>query len=149
MLESLLQPATFWFAIGVVLLCLELITPAFLLFFFGVGGIVTGIACLLGAPSFNQQLLIFMITSISTLISLRRFLRPVQKGTPTGTRVDADEFKGKTAVVLEPILPPKTGKVELHGTAWRAESAEALPVGTPVTVLSRDNMTVRVQKTIS
>lgn len=144
--DYLLHPATLWFAIGVVLLCLELITPAFLVFFFGVGGIVTGVACLLGSPSFSQQLLIFMSSSIAMLLTLRRFLKPILEGNPTGSKTDSDEFIGKTAIVSEAIHPPKPGKVAMHGTTWKAESAAELAEGTPVKVLSRENMTLRVEK---
>ncbi len=142
--ESLLHPATFWFAVGLLLLCAEMLSPAFLLFFFGIGGLLTGLLCLLASPSFNQQLLLFCASSILMLLTLRRFLKPLFTGT-SNSAPDSTELNGKLATVTEPITPPLPGKVELHGTSWRACAAAPIPAGATVRILARDNMTLSVE----
>lgn len=42
--------------------------------------------------------------------------------------------------------PPLDGKVELHGSDWRATAEEAIEAGTPVKVVGRNGLTLAVRR---
>ena len=58
-----------WFLIGVAFLVSEMISPVFILFFFGMGAWITSlVTAFLPELNFNQQIIIFSVSSL--LISL-------------------------------------------------------------------------------
>ena len=69
------RPELFWFLIGLGLFLLELVIPGFFIFFFGLGAWVTALVCLIGEPGINLQIIIFAITSVLSLIGLRRIIQ--------------------------------------------------------------------------
>ena len=143
-------PELIWFFLGLVLLLGELAIPAFVLMFFGIGAWVAALCTLLGiAPGINSQLLIFLGTSVLSLVLFRKKGKQLARGRVSENVQDVpalDELKGSHGTVVEAIEPQTlTGKVELHGTNWTAISDVAIPKGTPVRVVGRDNLTLRVK----
>jgi membrane protein implicated in regulation of membrane protease activity len=63
-----------WLIVGVVLMVAELLMPTgFFLFFFGVGGVITGFLALLGLlPSFIAEGLAFIGISLFCVVLLRK-----------------------------------------------------------------------------
>ena len=75
--------ATMWFILGIVLLAVELVSPAFVLFFFGFGAWAAGVTALF-VDDLTIEVIVFGASSIVFLLSLRRlFVR---------------SFRGKTQV---------------------------------------------------
>ncbi len=146
-LQRFLQPEFVWLAVGVILLISEFIMPGFVIFFFGLGACLVGAACWLWDLSLNRQLLMFLVSSLFLLVALRSWIKNVFLGHVSQTNGEEDrrkEFIGKRAVVVKAIRPAFTGKVELHGTEWDAQSPEAIPEGTVVKVVGLENLTLNV-----
>src|SRR5665647_1315274 len=76
MLEVILdRPELSWFAFGLILFLLEVVVPGFIIFFFGVGAWITALICVIFNPGTNMQIIIFGISSILSLIALRRVIQ--------------------------------------------------------------------------
>ena len=148
-LKNLFTDEVIWFLIGIVLLIMEFTTPGLVIFFFGVGAIVVGIVCLFLNPSFTVELVIFLLSSVILLFALRKWLKKVflgRKSNPESELIDTiDNFVGERAIVLTKITPTMAGSVELHGTAWKAEAEEEIRKGSPVEVVGKKNLVLRVK----
>lgn len=147
-LKDFLKPEIIWFLIGIVLLVLEFAMPGLIVFFFGVGACVVALICLLTDITLNTQLLIFIITSVLSLLCLRKWLKGVFLGHVVSkqdiTR-NLEEFIGQKAVVKEKIIPKAGGKVEFRGTNWVAEADVEIAEGTVVEIIGKDNITLKVK----
>ena len=87
-----------WFLIGMGFLIAELISPAFILFFFGLGAWVTSIAIALFPDlTFNQQVIIFSSSSIALLLVLRNYVKIIFLGNQNKDKHQSvnDELKVK------------------------------------------------------
>lgn len=148
MFESF-APELVWFCIGLILLLGELALPAFVVIFFGIGAWLTALAVVAGiAPNIDIQLIVFLGTSLLTLILFRKKGRRLSQGRVSGLvhgMASVDTFAGAIGVVVEAIEPGQLGKVELHGTNWQAISDQAVKKGTSVEVISSDNLTLKVK----
>ena len=140
------RPELFWFAFGLLLFLLEVVVPGFIIFFFGVGAWITALVCLVFDPGTNVQIIIFGITSILSLIALRRIIQKkffYDKGN-LSEEVE-DEFTGKEGIAIADFSSENKGKVEFRGTTWKAESASAIKEGQTVIVLEKTNFTLIVE----
>jgi inner membrane protein len=119
-IEPISFPLWTWLILGIVLMVAELLLPSgFFLFFFGVGGVTTGLLALLGLlPSFITQGLVFIGTSLFCVVILRK---PLLTKFHFRNRTHAvDSLVGESAQALEAIAPQMLGKVELRGSCWSA-----------------------------
>jgi membrane protein implicated in regulation of membrane protease activity len=141
------RPELFWFILGLGLFLLELVIPGFFIFFFGLGAWVTALICLLGSPDSitNWQIIIFAVTSVLTLIALRRIIQ--KKFFSKGTLSDQveDEFTGKEALATTDFGGNKNGKVEFKGTTWAAESVSEIKEGQRVRIIEKDSFKLIVE----
>ena len=140
------RPELFWFLIGLVLFLLELVIPGFFIFFFGLGAWITALVCLIGEPRTNLQIIIFAVTSILSLIALRRIIQEkffYSKGN-LSDEVE-DEFTGKEALATTDIGPDKKGKIEFKGTTWKAESKSEIKEGQTAIIIEKENFTLIVK----
>lgn len=148
MIEPILsRPELFWFIIGLGLFLLELVIPGFFIFFFGLGAWVTALVCMIGEPGINLQIIIFAITSVLSLLGLRRIIQRkffYDKGGDKSVEVE-DEFTGKEAVAVSDFGGQMTGKVEFKGTTWKAESSFEIKEGQRVLILQKDNFKLIVE----
>jgi len=147
-LKEFLEPELIWFLIGLLLLLAEFAIPGLIILFFGIGAWIVAVTCLVTAPSLNVQLLIFIGSSVLSLLLLRSWLKGLFMGHVTGKQdltQDLSEFVGERAVVVQAIAPKRPGKVELHGTHWTAEADAELAVETAVEVVAKDNLTLKVK----
>ena len=147
MVEHILsKPELFWFMIGLGLFLLELVIPGFFIFFFGLGAWVTALVCLIGNPGINVQIIIFAITSVLSLLGLRRIIQKkffYSKVDKSG-EVE-DEFTGKEALAATDFGGQLTGKVEFKGTMWNAESLSEIKTGQRVIILKKDSFKLFVE----
>jgi len=144
---ALTTAALIWLATGVFLLVLEMVLPGFVLFFFGLGALVTFLCSWLLHPSLNVQLLIFLVSSLALLFTLRGFIKRTFLGGLTAVDEDAVlSFGGESVLVIKTIDPPREGKVKHGGTFWRAVAEERIEEGTMATVVSQENLIVSVKK---
>jgi len=138
------QGPALWLVVGLVLLILEFLAPGLVLVFFGMGALVTGLLLLMVDMSVSMQIVVFLVASVVFLFSLRKMSKPILYG-ESSEDPNKEEVVGQRARVTEAIAPPEVGKVELNGAEWRATSDDAIAVGTPVEITTRDNLTLRVK----
>jgi membrane protein implicated in regulation of membrane protease activity len=150
-LKEFLRPELIWFLVGLFLLIMEFALPGLIIFFFGVGAWITAIVCLLSTyvrGSINSQLLIFIVSSVLSLLILRRWVKGVflgHSGAKQDLREDLNEFIGERAMVIEAITPKAGGKVEFHGTNWEARADGDIATGAVVEIIGKDNITLKVK----
>ena len=147
-LNEWLKPELIWFLAGLVMLLMEFALPGLIIAFFGIGAFIVALICLLTDISLNMQLSIFLISSVVLLLSLRKWLKGIFVGqaSPKESRDELlKEFVGQKAVVTKEISPDAEGKVEFRGTNWSAESSEAIPEGTSVRIVGKNNITLKVK----
>jgi membrane protein implicated in regulation of membrane protease activity len=140
------RPEVVWFIIGLVLFLLELVLPGFVIFFFGVGAWLTALLCLIADPGLNLQAIVFAVTSILSLVALRKIIQKKFFYSKDELSRDVeDEFSGREAVAISDFGPGKNGKVEFKGTQWQAESASAVREGDRVIIKVKENFKLFVE----
>lgn len=129
MSDFFLQSEVIWFLIGLVLILLELVIPGLVMVFFGIGAWITAIACFFFGVELNTQLLIFLVSSVSSLGLLRRALkkRYMDRKSPDGEL--EDEYIGQTAVAVSGFGAGEIGKVSFKGADWEATSSQPVTPG--------------------
>ncbi len=139
----------FWLTIGVMLLFLELAVPGFILFFFGVGALLTSLGAYLFHLSLSWQLALFIIASLASLFSLRniiqkRFLQP----SPEGEKDEDIQLvtPGERGVVSSIIVPPAGGRIKYSGTFWKATADERIDEGEIISIVSQKGLVIHVEK---
>ena len=147
-IKDLLKPELIWFLVGLILLIMEFALPGLIIGFFGVGAWIVAAICLVTNISINTQLIIFIITSILSLVILRKWAKGIFMGHSEGEQdlsEDLKDFIGERAVVIENISVKSGGKVELHGTNWIAVADQEIQKGTVVEIVNKDNITLKVK----
>lgn len=146
--DLLIKPELIWFLIGLALLLAEFAIPGLVLIFFGAGAWIVALLCLLLNIGLNTQLVIFIITSVLSLLLLRKWITGVFRGHTSGTQElteDMKEFIGERVIVTAAIGAQLPGKVELHGTDWSATADVAIDAGTAVEIVGKENLTLKVK----
>lgn len=147
-IKEYLKPELIWFLAGLLLLLLEFAMPGLIVFFFGVGACIVAIVCLVTQITLNTQLIIFIISSVLSLLLLRRWLKGVFLGHTTSKqnlKENLEDFVGQRAVVIQKIVPKTGGKIEFHGTNWEAQADQEIPEGTVVEIVGKENITLKVK----
>ncbi|MDY7038845.1 MAG: NfeD family protein, partial [Thermodesulfobacteriota bacterium] len=145
-----LSTSLIWFLVGVAFLIAGLFLPGFVLIFFTAGCWITGLTVWLTDIEAFFQILIFIISSLALLITLRKYSIKIFKGT---TREDlddryADSKIGKTALVTKAITPNIPGEIKVKGSFWRAISDVNIEEGKSVLIASQesdDGLTFKVK----
>ncbi len=148
MVDFLSDPL-FWFFIGLIIFILELAAPGLILFFFGIGAWLTAFISAVYPIGISSQLFIFLITSVVTLLVLRKRFEILFRGfskRKDNPSLDMDDLTGKKATVVKGIFPPREGKVEIFGTDWIAESDTRIDEGETVVIERKKNLTLYVRK---
>lgn len=123
-MAELLWPMTswHWLAIGLVLIAGEALIPGFILMWFGIGAIVTGIALWLSPEMYwHWQLIVFAVISVASLLLWR--IRLQKHPTPTeqpGLNERAGGYIGREFITAEGIRNG-TGRIAIGDTSWRVE----------------------------
>ena len=138
-----------WLALGLVLIALEIIMPGFVVFWFGLSGIITAFFSFTGIIENEIYLWILFFALSVVFLSLwfgllkKRFSKEKDERDPTLARLG-----GKCTAQIEKGRP---GEVELynsyHGlTKWKAESSETISVGEEIRVVDADGIKLIVEK---
>ncbi len=136
-----------WAILGVILMVLEAAIPGFVIFFFGLGALLTALFTLLPGigGAYALQAIIWIASSVGSMAFLRKKLDKVFKGKLIESKTD--EYIGHKAVVIEEISPEKPGRIRLEGTSWKAESYdETIAEGEEVEILEKENLTCIVTR---
>ena len=139
-----------WLYIGAFMMLAEIMAPGFVIFFFGLAAATIGLLLFILPSSFELsltwQLALFSFFSILYLVTLRRYAKSVFMGDTDDSRALDTEYAGRFAKVTETIRPGVPGRVMLGDAEWAALSEEQLDPGSEVTVIGRENLTLKVRK---
>ena len=135
--------AAMWFILGIILLAVELVSPVFVLFFFGLGAWAAGVTALF-VDDLAIEVVVFGASSVVFLLSLRRLFVRSFRGK---TQISSDAASvglpnlhaGKMGTVTRPIPVNGVGEISV--------SPEAQPEGAQVRVLGHipdDELTLEV-----
>lgn len=140
-----------WAVVGFALIIGELVVPAFVLLWFGVGALFVA-AVVWIAPSVSLVVQILTLIAVSSaLVGLWfRVFKPGMHKTRLGM-ADAD-LTGQVGLLVEAVAPYKRGKVRfqrpmLGADVWECIADEPIEVGTRVKVLSVEGSFVKVGRT--
>lgn len=135
-----------WIIVALLFFILEIFTPGFAVACLSIGAIGGAIATLVGWE-FKFQLLVFAITSLVALVSVRplviKFLKSKKKETLTNT----DALIGREAIVTEAIQAHVGGRVKIDGDDWKAvcSNADSVNCGTIVRITKVDSVILTVE----
>ena len=135
-----------WLILGVVLMVLEMLVPGFVLLWFGVAAVATGlIFALLPGTGWEIQVLVFVVLSGIALYAGRRYFKLHQNETdhPTLNQRGAT-YIGHVYILREP-MQNGNGKIIIDDTMWKVTGPDA-PAGTKVEVVGADGVTLRVER---
>ena len=144
----MLSCAWLWVYAGAILMFLELISPGFVIFFFGLSAATVGLCRFALGDLFTMtwQLAAFSVFSVLYLVFLRRWMTNLFSGKSERAAVDFDnESVGRLGTVTEEIKPPLTGRVMIGDAEWTAAADVPLAVGTNVKVVAQTNLTMKVE----
>ncbi|MEW6670106.1 MAG: NfeD family protein [Thermodesulfobacteriota bacterium] len=145
-----LTPELIWFFIGVVFLIAELAVPGFILIFFTAGSWIAAIAAGFMHITLTSQIVVFIVSSLILLVTLRKYGLKTFKG-KASSNIDDDYASskiGKTAVVTKTIVPNMPGEIKVKGSFWRATADMKIEEGQSVTIESQeteDGLTFKVK----
>src|SRR5688572_14746511 len=143
-MDNFENTAVIWLAIGFVFFLLEFALPGFIVFFFAIGAWITGIVLVFTDISLNSQLLIFLGSSLLTILLFRKQLKRIMWSRKNASEIE-DELVGKTGVAQTFIAPGENGKVDFKGTIWDACSEETIAIGEKVTIIGNDSILLIVK----
>ena len=130
-----------WFLIGVGFFVAEFLLPSFILFFFGLGAWgVYGVSKIVDL-TINQQILIFIMSSVISLLVFSNYLFKIFLGDQIeGTDNYSDPLEDKnlnSAIVTEAINQEGNGEIKFKGTFYKAKCDEDVAEGEKVEVIKK------------
>ncbi len=130
-----------WFLVGVFFLIAEFIMPTFILFFFAIGAIIVSLISSIYDLSINSQIILFALSSLTSLLLLRNYLKDVFRGNESK---DTDQYfnhsvnKNDNVATVSKIIDSNTfGEIKYRGTFYKAQSNEIIEEGEIVKVLDK------------
>jgi membrane protein implicated in regulation of membrane protease activity len=139
-----------WALIGFGGLLAELVFPAFVLIWFGLGGLaVMLVALVLPDLGFEAQIFLWVLLSAALTFAWFRFFK---KGLPKSLVGQASHLLGEVGLLSEAVAPFKRGKVRfqkpmLGSDQWDCIANEEIAAGTRVKIVSIDGNMIVVTKT--
>lgn len=136
-----------WLAASVLLMILEIFTPALVAACLGVGCVGAAVAAWLGG-SITIQWLVFSAISALAFWGVRPFVKKIAYAQSEKIKTNIDALKGKTGRVLVRVdNRAGGGRVLVEGDDWKALSAhdtDILEEGTLVRVVKVDSTVLTV-----
>lgn len=142
-----------WFAIGLVCVGLEIVMPGFVIFWLGVGGLLTSLGVFIGlipAGSAEFQWAFFFISSLLFLVLWHFYFKRFFKQDVVDETRDPtiSELSGR---VVKAILGDIPGEVELHTyyhgiKRWQAEAGTTIDEGEEVRVIEARGIRLFVER---
>jgi membrane protein implicated in regulation of membrane protease activity len=143
-MQSLYNAPVIWFVAGFIFFLLEFAVPGLILFFFAVGAWTVAILSLFLDFSINTQLIIFLASSLITILVFRKWVKKIIWTKRHSSEIE-DEFVGKTGLAETFIGPGKNGKVDFKGTSWNAQSEDVIQKGENVTITGNESILLIVK----
>jgi len=143
--EFFSNPIVIWFLLGFVMMLLELVMPGVIIIFFGIGAWITALCCMIFSPPLAWQIAIFTVTSVLSLIFLRRWLLDILFKKKEKEETLSDEFLGQKAITETVINGARGGKVTFKGALWDALSSEKIKAGEQVEIIGKESIKLVVK----
>ncbi len=136
-MESIFEPWLIWFVAGVALALMELMAPGIIIIFFAAGCWVVAGVLAIYPMTLAQQVLLFVVASVLSLVFLRKWFMKIFKGVSSDkTDADYEDFpRGEKVEVVQAITPHSNGRVKYRGTLWDAAAEEEVTEGEMVELL--------------
>lgn len=146
-MEGMLDHLQFWhwWILGLLLLILEIFSPAAFFMWMGIGAGLTGLVLMLfPGLSWETQFIVFAILSIVSITAARLWLRrnPIRSDQPL-LNLRGSELVGKVFVVESPIING-SGRVRVGESNWKAEGPDC-EAGASVRVVAADAAILKVE----
>ena len=138
--------AVIWFIAGFIFFLLEFAVPGLILFFFAVGAWIVAILSLFVDLSINAQLIIFLASSILTILFFRKYVKKIIWTKKHSSEIE-DEFVGKTGTAETFIGPGQNGKIDFKGTSWDARSTDVIQKGEHAIIIGNESILLIVKST--
>lgn len=138
--------AWIWLYIGAFLMFAEIVSPGFVVFFFGLSAVtVAGLKWLLPGMGTAWQLAAFSVLCVVYLVTLRRMLKNLFMGSTDADRAIANEYVGRVGKVVKTIRPEVPGRILLGDAEWAASAEVRIEEGAEVRVAAQNNLTLAVK----
>ena len=144
-MENFKNAEVIWFILGFVFFLLEFAIPGLILFFFAVGAWIVAILLLFLDFSINTQIIIFLASSILSILLFRRSLKKIMWTKKHSNEILEDEFLGKTGIAETSIGPGQNGKIDFKGTSWDARSEDIIEKGENVIIIGNESILLIVK----
>ena len=134
-----------WLVLGLLLMLVELALPSTYFLWMGLAALVVGVVFwLIPGMSFDAQVILFAVLSVSAIILGKRYLKrhPILSDRPM-LNVRGAQNIGRIATLHEPIING-VGKVHLDDTLWKVFGPD-LPLNTRVRIVAVDGISLRVE----
>ena len=138
-----------WLMIALIAFILEIFIPSFVLFNFGIGGLMGSLAAGLNL-SLEWQIVLFSIGTLISFVLVRPIMKKYAYRGSTKYKSNVDAMIGRTAQVSEEIDNENNrGLVVLDGDVWQARSYNyrLIPKGTLVEVVQVNSIILIVKNT--
>lgn len=133
-----------WWALGLILLGIEVIAPGFFLMWFGIAALLIGTGTLIFSWPWQLQVIGFLVLSVITVMVGRRFAgNPDTDTADPHLNLRGSRLTGRTFVLSEPIVEG-AGRVKIDDTIWQVRGPDA-PAGGRVRVTGADGAVLKVE----
>ena len=135
-----------WLIISLFFFILEIATSGFLVFWFGIGGLITTIFSLF-VKNVIIQTVVFLVTSTLLILFTKPLVAKFAKA-EASVKTNAYSVEGKIGKVTKDIEPIEgRGQVIIDGETWSAKSFDDsfIPKGTEIKVESLNGVKVIVK----
>ena len=145
---DLLQDAVYWhwWVLAVVLIILEILSPAVFFLWLGISAAVVGLLMLLlPGMGWELQMLLFAVFSVASVALWRYYLKshPTASDQPRLNR-RGEQYIGRTFTLHEPIVNGY-GKVKVDDSTWKIIGDDC-PEGVKVRVTGVDGVMLEVKR---
>ena len=146
LLDFISKAPIIWFLIGLAFLLLEFLLPGLIVLFFGFGAWITAICTLIFDLGLNAQLIVFIGTSVLSLIFLRKYFKRIFVGKDEKAVDEVlEEFVGKIVIAESDFEKGRKGKVTFKGAIWEALSETDIKKGDQLKIIGKESIVLKVE----
>lgn len=134
-----------WWAIGALLLIVELLAPGMFFMWLAEAAVVTGVLLLVfPAMALEYQLIAFSLLGLVSIAAFRKFLNrhPIATDQPLLNQ-RAAQYIGRVFTLENPIVNGQ-GKIRVDDSRWKIHGADC-EAGRKVKVVAADGVILRVE----
>lgn len=138
-----------WLIIAGVCFIIEMMTVGFLVFWFGIGALLTMIVSLIFPENLLLQATVFVVSSTILIFLTKPFVEKFTKKDKT-VATNAYSIIGKKGIVLQDINPTHgVGQIKVAGEVWSAKTNDGSTIekGSEIEIITIDGVKAVVKPT--